>query len=381
MHSQLWIVGAGPTMTILNKKVLNMDNIEQMLKELTEASGVSGYEEEARGLMRGYLAPLGELSQDKLGSLICRQKGASETPRIMLAGHVDEIGFMVKLITKEGFIHFTTLGGWPNQHLPAQRVSILTNKGRVPGVIGAKPPHLLSEEDRKKPVERKDMFIDIGAGSIEEVAEAGVRVGDPIVPVSEFTVMSNTQKTYMAKAFDDRVGCALTVAMLRELAGKKHPNTVYGVATVQEEVGLRGAITSAEAVNPDVAFALDVSPIGDIPGIPADQTQEKIGGGPSILLYDTRMIPNIKLRDLAIDTAGELGIKLQFSALEFGGYDTGAIHIHHSGVPSLVIGIPTRHVHSHNSILRRSDFDDAVRLLVALIQKLDAKTVTGLTTD
>jgi len=355
-----------------------MDNIEQMLKELTEANGVSGYEEEARGLMRKYLASLGELSQDKLGSLICRKQGSAAVPRIMLAGHVDEIGFMVKIITKEGFIHFTTLGGWPNQHLPAQRVIIQTNKGKVPGVIGAKPPHLLSEEERKKPVERKDMFIDIGAGSIEEVVEAGVRVGDPIVPVSEFTIMANSKKTYMAKAFDDRVGCALIVAALRELAGKPHPNTVYGVATVQEEVGLRGATTSAEAVNPDVAFALDVSPIGDIPGIPADQTSEKIGGGPSILLYDTRMIPNLKLRDLAIETAKALDIKLQFSALEFGGYDTGAIHIHRSGVPSLVIGIPTRHVHSHNSIMRRDDFDSAVRLLVALIKKLDSKTVAGL---
>ena len=355
-----------------------MDTTEQMLKELTEASGVSGYEEEARGLMRGYLSPLGELSQDRLGSLICRKEGTAAAPRIMLAGHVDEIGFMVKLITKEGFIHFTTLGGWPNQHLPAQRVIIQTNKGKVPGVIGAKPPHLLTEEERKKPVERKDMFIDIGAGSIDEVVEAGVRVGDPIVPVSEFIVMVNSKKTYMAKAFDDRVGCAIIVAALRELAGKHHPNTVYGVATVQEEVGTRGATTSAEAVNPDVAFALDVSPIGDIPGIPADQTSEKISGGPSILLYDTRMIPNLKLRDLAIDTAKELDIKLQFSALEFGGYDTGAIHIHRIGVPSLVIGIPTRHVHSHNSIMRRDDFDSAVRLLVALIQKLDGKTVAGL---
>ena len=355
-----------------------MDNTELLLKELTEACAVSGYEQEARDLMRKYMSPLGELSQDKLGSLICRKQGTAAAPRIMLAGHMDEIGFMVKLITKEGFIHFTDLGGWPNQHLPAQRVFIQTHKGRVPGVIGAVPPHVLPEEERKKPPERKNMFIDIGATSIEEVVAAGVRQGDPIVPVSEFTVMAPVKKTYMAKAFDDRVGCAITVAMLRELAGKKHPNTVYGVATAQEEVGTRGARTSAEAVDPDVAFALDVSPIGDIPGIPADQTQEKIGGGPAIILYDRGMIPNVKLRELTVNTAAELGITLQLSTLDFGSYDTSAIHLHKTGVPSLAIGIPTRHVHSHNSIMRRDDFDSTVRLLVALIRKLDKNTVAGL---
>lgn len=355
-----------------------MDDIESMLKELTEAGGVSGYEEEARGLMRRYMAPLGELSQDKLGSLICRKQGTAHAPRIMLAGHVDEIGFMVKLITKEGFIHFTNLGGWPNQNLPSQRVTIQTHKGPVPGVIGAIPPHVLPEEERKKPPERKNMFIDIGATSIEEVVEAGVRIGDAVVPVSEFTIMSPSKKTYMAKAFDDRVGCALLTAILRELANKPHPNTVYGVATAQEEVGTRGARTSAEAVDPDVCFALDVSPIGDIPGIPDDQTKEKIGGGPSIIMYDRGMIPNIKLRSLTVDTARELGISLQLSTLDFGSYDTSAVHLHKTGVPSLAVGIPTRHVHSHNSIMRRTDFDDTVRLLTAIIMKLDKNTVAGL---
>ncbi len=355
-----------------------MDEIELMLKELTEASGVSGYEEEARGIMRRYIAPLGEISLDKLGSLICRKQGYSPAPRIMLAGHVDEIGFMVKLITKEGFIHFTNLGGWPNQHLPAQRVIIQTYKGQVPGVIGALPPHVLPEEERKKPPERKNMFIDIGATSIEETVEAGVRIGDPIVPFSEFTIMTNPKKTYMAKAFDDRVGCALIVSILRELVNQPHPNTVFGVATAQEEVGTRGARTSAEAVDPDVCFALDVSPIGDIPGIPDDQTKEKIGGGPAIIMYDKGMIPNIKLRELTINTAKELSINLQLSTLDFGSYDTSAVHLHKSGVPSLAIGIPTRHVHSHNSIMRRDDFDSTVRLLTALIMKLDKNTVAGL---
>jgi len=355
-----------------------MDKIELLLKELTEASGISGYEDGARAVMRKHLAPLGELSQDKLGSLICKKPGKSAAPRIMLAGHMDEVGLMVKVINKEGFIYFTPLGGWHNQNLPAHRIIIQTHKGDVTGVICTKPNFHMTDEERKKMIERKDMFIDIGATSREEVEKAGVRTGDPIVPISQFTIMSNAKKTYLAKAFDDRIGCALVVAILRELEGKAHPNTVYGVGTVQEEVGVRGAHTSAEAVNPDVAFALDVSPTGDIPGTPADQQTEKIGSGPAVVLYDRLMIPNVRLRHLVVDIAKEIKVPLQFSVVEFGGYDTGAIHMHNAGVPGLAFGIPTRHVHSDSGILRRSDFDQAVKLMAAIIMKLDAKTVAGL---
>ena len=172
-----------------------MDETTELLKKLTEASGVAGYEREVRNIIRQYLEPLGEITQDKLGSLICKKKGNADEPKVVLAGHMDEIGFMVKYITKEGFIKFTPLGGWWDQVLLAQRVVIKTNKGDVTGIIGAKPPHLLSEEDRKKVVEKKDMYIDIGAVSQQEVEEAGIRVGDPIVPTSEFIELAGS-KTY-----------------------------------------------------------------------------------------------------------------------------------------------------------------------------------------
>ncbi len=175
-----------------------MDEIENLLKDLTEASGVPGYEQEVREVIRRYLQPFGEITQDKIGSLICRKSGKSKEPRLVLAGHMDEIGFMVKYITKEGFIRFTALGGWWDQVLLAQRIKIRTVKGDVTGVIGAKPPHLLAEEERKKVVEKKEMYIDIGATSQEEVQEAGVRVGDPVIPVSEFAVLAN-HKTYLGE--------------------------------------------------------------------------------------------------------------------------------------------------------------------------------------
>jgi putative aminopeptidase FrvX len=357
-----------------------MDKIELLLKELTESDGVAGYEGETRRVIRKHFEPLGEILEDKLGSLICRKKSLAQEPKVILVGHMDEIGFMVKLITKEGFVRFTPLGGWWDQVLLGHRVRIKTNKGSILGVIGAKPPHLLSEEERKKVCEKKDMYVDIGATSQKEVEDAGVRVGDPIIPVSEFAVLSDT-KAYVAKAFDDRVGCALVITVLQRLMKKEHPNAVFGVATVQEEVGARGAITSVEVVNPDVAIILETDIAGDVPGIKPEESAIRLGGGPTLLAYDARMIPNLKLRDMVIDTAKKLNVPLQMSAVEGGATDGGPIHLHRIGVPTVVLGVPTRHIHSHNTIVRRDDFDHAVALVTALVQGLDKETVATLTSS
>ncbi|HXF69113.1 MAG TPA: M42 family metallopeptidase [Thermoflexus sp.] len=348
-----------------------MDELATLLKILTEAHGVPGYEMEIREVMRRLLEGLGEIDQDHIGSLICRRGEGG--PRVMLAAHMDEIGFMVKYITPEGFIRFTPLGGWFDQVLLGQRVVIKTHKGDVVGVIGAKPPHLLSADERKKVVEKKDMYIDIGATSAKEVEEAGVRVGDPIVPLAPFQVLVSG-KAYLAKAFDDRVGCAVLVEVMRRLAREGHPNTVYGVATVQEEVGLRGAATSVEKVNPDVALILESDIAGDVPGIKPEESPVKLGGGPTIVVYDARMIPNLRLRDLAVETAQSLGIPVQFSVIEGGATDGGVIHLHKGGVPTLVIGVPARHIHSHSAIIHREDVERAIALVTALVQRLDAET-------
>jgi len=354
-----------------------MDNTVEMLKELTEAQGVSGYEAPVRSIVRRYLSRLGELSQDKVGSVICRKAGSSATPRVMLAGHMDEIGFMVRHITKEGFIYFVPLGGWFDQVLLGQRVVIHTRQGDVVGVIGVKPPHLLAPSEREKVVEKRDMYIDIGATSAEEVQAAGVQVGDPIIPRADFVALAGG-KTYLSKAFDDRVGVALVISALSALQSQPHPNTLYGAATVMEEVGLRGATTSVEAVDPDVAIVLESDIAGDVPGIKPETSAIKLGKGPSLVIYDARMIPNLKLRDLALDTAREIGVNLQLSTLEGGATDGAAIHLHKTGVPTIVLAVPARHIHSHSSIIHRDDYDQATALLAALIQKLDDATVAGL---
>jgi putative aminopeptidase FrvX len=354
------------------------DETVELLRELTEAHGVSGYEQEIREIIRRHLGSITVIEQDGLGSIVCRKSGEAEAPRIMIAGHMDEIGFIVKLVTDEGFIKFSTLGGWWGHVMLAQRVVVKTRKGDVPGLIGSKPPHVLSDEERRKLLEPKDMYIDVGATSKDELKELDIRPGDPIIPVFPFTI-SGTGKTYFAKAFDDRAGCALVIDVIKTLTGDRHPNTVYGVGTVQEEVGLRGARTSAWVVEPDVGLTLEVGVAGDVPDVKKEDAQGKLGKGPVIVIRDGSMIPNLRLRDLFVETAEELHIPYQFDLLERGGTDSGIIHLHRRGVPNLVIAVPTRHIHSHAGIMHRDDYDRAVELVTAVIKKLDATTVAGLT--
>lgn len=354
------------------------DATVELLRELTEAPGIPGYEREVREVIRRHLQGITTIEQDRLGSIVCRKDGEASVPRIMLTGHMDEIGFIVKLITDEGFVKFSPLGGWWGHVMLAQRVVIKTRKGDVVGLIGSKPPHVLSEEERKKLLDPKDMYIDVGATSADEMKELDVRPGDPIVPICPFTVLG-LGKTYLGKAFDDRAGCALFIEVIKSLHGKKHPNTVYGVGTVQEEVGLRGARTSAWVVEPDVGLTMEAGVAGDVPDVKKEEAQEKLGKGPVIIIRDGSMIPNLRLRDLLVETAQELQIPFQFDIMERGGTDSGAIHLHRRGVPNLVISVPTRHIHSHAGILHREDFDHAVRLVTAAIQRLDATTVASLT--
>ncbi len=350
---------------------MNKETFE-MLQRLTDVSGVPGYESEVAEVIRKELAGLATFSYDKLGSIICEKKGSSASPKIMLPGHMDEVGFMVTRITEEGFIKFTMLGGWLTQYMPAHRVIIKTNKGDVSGIIGAKPIHLMSEEERKKVLDKKDLFIDIGVKDNKDAAKIGVRPGDPIIPVAPFTQMANPDYL-MAKAWDDRIGCALFIDVIKALKGKKHPNTLYGVGTVQEEVGTRGAHTAVRKINPDVALVCEVGIAQDTPG--GEKDVGVLGKGPQITIYDRGMIPNLGLRDLIIDTAEQKRIPYQIQSLEGGSTDGGPIHINAQGVPCIYLGVPARYIHCHSGIIHKADYDNTVRLITEVVLKLDAKTV------
>jgi endoglucanase len=349
-----------------------MDKTLAWLKQISEVAGPSGYEQRVKALLEERLAGKAEVSYDRIGSIIFKKQGAAEAPRIMLASHMDEIGFMVKHITKEGFLKFTTLGGWWEQVMLGQRVTVMTARGDIPGVVGSKPPHILTPDERKKVVQKKDMYIDIGAADEKDVKERfGVRPGDAVAPYSTFTPMAD-DKYLMAKAWDNRIGCAVMADVIEVLHQEIHPNTVFGVGTVQEEVGLRGAKTSASVIDPHFAFAVDTCVAGDTPGVSDDQASSRLGKGVAISIYDASLIPLPKLREFAIAVAEENNIPHQLEFTEGGGTDAGRIHIHGQGVPSLVLSLPTRYIHSHNSVIHRDDYDAAVRLLVAILKKLDA---------
>ena len=356
-----------------------MISSKELLAQLSNAAGTPGNEREVRDIVRQQLEGVAEFSYDKMGSIICRKKGGKSAPKIMLAGHMDELGFIVRLITQDGFIKFHNLGGWWGHTMLAQRVIIRTAKGDVPGIIGAKPTHYLGPEERKKVMEIKDMYIDVGARDKEEAMEEfGILPGDHIIPHTQFMEMKNP-RIVSGKAFDDRAGTALFVEAILQLANEELPNAIYGVGTVQEEVGTRGAKTAAKLVNPDLAIVLEGSPADDTPGFPKEESQGVQGAGPQIRAFDPTMIPNRKLVQFVIDTAKECEIPYQVAVRTSGGTDGRPIHMHNVGVPTIVIAPPVRYAHSHVSLLNLDDYDNTLELLLELLRRLNEGTVSSLT--
>lgn len=364
------------------ESMTQLDPTLQMLKELTDANGIPGNERAPREVMRKYIEPFAdEIEMDNLGSLIAKKVGNENGPKIMVAGHLDEIGFMVTQIDDKGFLKFQTVGGWWEQVMLAQRVTVTTRKGEeIIGVIGSKPPHIIPADARKKSVDVKDMFIDIGASSKEEAMKWGVSPGDMVTPYFEFNVMKN-KKHLLAKAWDNRIGCAIAIDVLRALKDEQHPNIVYGVGNVQEEVGLRGAKTSTFKIRPDIGFSVDVGVAGDTPGITPKESTSKMGAGPQIVIFDASMVAHTGLRNFVLEVAEENNIPYQFESLAGGGTDAGSIHLTANGVPALAIGVATRYIHSHAGILNRDDYENTVKLIVEIIKKLDRETVNQIIRD
>lgn len=350
-----------------------------LLKELTEAHSVSGHEDEVRAIFVDELEACGELSTDRNGSVFCDAGG--EGPRVLVAGHMDEVGFLVQNITPDGFIQFLAIGGWWEHNLLSQRVEILTRGGeKVLGVVASRPPHFLPEAQRRQVMSIEQMFIDVGAESRRDVVENfGISLGDPIAPVSAFTALGR-EDVFMAKAFDNRVGMAGTIQAGQILAQSKHPNRLLLCGTVQEEVGLRGAKTAASYTQPDVAIILEGPPADDAPGFARSECQGRLGGGVQIRLYDPSAITNPRLARLAIETARAEGIPHQVTVRRSGGTDAGAFHVANEGIPSIVLGVPARYIHSHNAVIDLNDYLHLVSLTIALVRRLDAETVAGLVT-
>lgn len=356
-----------------------LDRTGKLLEEISNAFGPSGYESDVRAIMRRELAPFtNSMETDGLGSLIAASKGDPNAPRIMMAAHMDELGMIVRYITPEGYIKFVTLGGWLDQGLINQRYWIKTRKGMVLGVTGLKTPHIMQGNERSQLKGRDEIFVDVGAKSKQDAEERlGIRPGDPIAPDSKLAVM-NGGALYVGKAWDDRVGCAVMIEVMRKLKASPVAASVYAVATVQEEIGLRGAHTASYMVKPDIGISIESGVAADYPGIRQEESQGRLGGGPTLFLHDSSMIPTLSFRDFFIDTAKAVTIPLQFNVLSGYGEDGAEMQKSFSGIPAVNVTVPTRYLHNHNGIIARSDFDQTVDLIVAVIRKLDRPTVERL---
>ncbi len=349
-----------------------------LLKKLSEASGPAGTETAIRRIFRDELG--GEPNCDKIGNIVHERAGSRKTPRVMVTGHMDEVGFAVQNITSDGFLRLATLGGWWGHTLLSQRVRVMTQSGKeIMGLITSTPVHFLKDGQRDKVLSVDKMYVDVGVSSAEEVSETcGIAIGDPVVPETPFDRL-HVRDRLIGKAFDNRVGVAITIQAAQELAGAKHPNTLFAVGTVQEEVGTRGAETAAAAVQPDVAIVMEAAPADDAPGCNRSEAQGVLGNGVQIRMQDPTAIMNRGLVDFIRATADKEKIPYQLAVRTSGGTDAKKIHLAGEGVPTVVLGVPARYIHSHNSIIDIKDYLAALQLTVAVVKGLDKSTVAGFT--
>lgn len=352
------------------------DRVARLLGELADAPGPPGFEEAVRKIVVREVGPLAnKMSYDGLGSVIAEQGGSG--PRIMLDAHMDELGGVVRRVTPGGFLSMQMLGGWLDQALPDQRWLIIGRKGPVEAVTGIRDVHVVPADERTRVYPRDSLYLDVGAKTPAEVEALGIGPGDPVVPDSPFTVLAGGRR-YLGKAWDDRVGLAVAIEAMRRLKAEGHPNRLVFAATVQEEIGLRGARTAADLIKPDIGIAIEGGITGDSPGRAPEETQAVLGGGPGIFLYDSSAIPNRKMVRLVDETAKATGVPLQHDLVQGYGDDSAAIQATAGGVPTVNLVVPARYTHAHNGVIDRADFDRTVELVVALIKRLDAAEVARL---
>lgn len=339
----------------------------ETLEVLANACGVTGREEQIAGLMKKFLKPyMDEVREDKLGNVIGIKKGKRTAPKVMLAAHMDEIGLLVKTITKEGFLYFAKVGGIDDRILLAQKVIVHTEKGPLHGIIGSRPPHIQKPEERQKVISYDELFIDVGVKSQEQAHKMGIGIGDAVTFDVRFARIGKS--VVIGKALDDRVGCALMIEAMKQL--KSTECSVYAVGTVQEEATSRGAATSAFGICPDVGFALDVTVAGDTPGVKETEAPIGMGKGPALTVADAGMIVPQKILQLLVDTAEHNKIPYQLETFMGGSTDAARILLTREGVPSGAICVPTRYIHSATSMLDLVDVDNTVRLIVATVQRI-----------
>lgn len=336
-----------------------------LLRELTEAAGVSGFEDSIREIVRRELSPIADVSADSMGNLIALKRGSAKSgaKKVMIAAHLDEIGFLVKFIDSSGFIRLQPLGGWDPRQMNSQRVQIQTPGGPLIGVLmyGTKPAHLLTEAETKEGPKLDNFFVDLGLACDD--VKAKIPLGSPVTMYRPFAQIGNL---LTCKTMDDRVGVFVMIEAMKAVG--QHAADIYGVATVQEEVGLRGATAAGGSIKPDVAIALDITLANDIPGVPDQDHVTKLGEGTAIKIMDSSLICHPKVVAHFKRIAEANGIKHQMEILPRGGTDAGGIQRLNGGVPAFTLSIPTRYVHTVNETVHPDDVQASIDLLARYLE-------------
>ena len=355
---------------------MDIKSIKSLQEELSTLIGVSGYEEDVSNFILKLIKNEDLVDNawiDPLGNVLAIKKGTNGKEKILFDAHIDEIGFMVSHIEKSGFLRFVPIGGWDQRILLGQSVMVRSKVGeKFHGIIGSKPPHLTTANDRKKPVEISDMYIDMGMNSIEEVTNNNVKIGVTGTLFSQFLDFPNNMIS--GKAFDDRTGCNVLIQILRLLKeNSSFKDTVLFNFAVQEEIGGRGAITGAFKLEPTVAIAIENTTAADVPGIREAEIPVYIGKGPAITIADKSIISSPKVNERLVKNAELDNIPYQFKKPMYGGTDAGKIHISREGVPSSVVSVPCRYIHSPTSLLKLDDILKTIHFIDAFIRnKADA---------
>jgi len=341
----------------------------QLLEKLSNAFGPSGLEDEVVHILRKELEKCADETQgDKLGNVMFYHEGKKGYPRVMLSAHMDEVGFMITYVEDSGFLRFDTWG-ITNNIMPGQRVVFKGERGFIRGIIGTKPPHIMTTDEQNKIVPKEDLFIDIGADNIAQANMKGADVGMMGVFDVEFIDLGDGY--FRGKALDDRAGCVVLAETFKAL--QDSPYNVVAVGSVQEELGIRGARTAAWQVEPDIGLALEGTFVADVPGTRPDRVSSKIKGGPVLTIMDRATFTHPHILKTLIKTAKQKAIPFQFKKVPVGGTDAGAIHLTKAGVPSGTVAVPCRYIHGPVSIIHIDDLKNTIRLVTEFTKAISEK--------
>ena len=351
--------------------------IERIMR-ISDANGISGFEDEVLSVIREEGKDYGTFSEDRMRNLyLWRKENCEGQPMVQLNAHTDEVGFMVKAIRPDGMLEFITIGGWIPNNIPAHLVRVKNREGvYIPGVVASKPPHFMSEAEKKAPLDITNLVIDIGASSAEEVInDYKVGIAAPVIPEATCSY-DEKHDILIGKAFDCRIGCASVISTMEELQGENLGVNLVGDFSSQEEVGTRGSIVSANTIKADIAIVFEGCPADDTV-VPAYQAQTCIKKGPMLRHIDSRMITNPRFQRFALDLAREYEIPVQEAVRSAGSTDGAPIHLSNDGIPCIVIGVPVRYAHTHYGISSYCDVENGIKLAIEIIKRLDESVIRG----